>query len=134
MSTALLLVLAALVSGPPEPNIAAVDPDLSTVASTGFHRLVVFRECSPEHCWAHSYLQWFDPETTERKVVASTEVKELGYGTMVESAKWVWSGEKARLEVQVIPSHGEWFKPFTLTIYPGTAGAYTTSGEPAHEK
>ena len=120
---ALLLLAAPVAAQDDDPNTVSVD--LQTIEATGLHRLIVFRDCSPEHCWSHTFLQWFGGEGDNRRVVATKEVSELGYGMFVTSALWVWVGEKPILEVKVSPSHGG-FEPYTLVVEPGKPGVYTT--------
>ena len=105
---------------------SAIDPSLHAVASTGAHRFLEYRVCSPEHCWSKVFLQWFDREAPERGIAAAAELSELGYGKAVESALWSWIDEQPRLELRVVPSHGG-FEPFTLVIKPGLPGQYTSS-------
>jgi hypothetical protein len=120
------LALTSATAAAAEPTPSSIDPLLHTVASTGFHRFLEYRVCSPEHCWSNAFLQWFDTDAPERGVAATVKIGELGYGTAVESARWFWSGEQPRLEVRVVPSHGG-FKPYTLIIKPGSPGQYTSA-------
>lgn len=117
------VLLVGCASGGPRPE--AVDDTLHTVASTGLHRLLVYRVCSPEHCWSRAYLQWLDP-SLGGGVIRTTEVSELGYGSFVESAQWIWSGDVARLEIVVVPSHGN-SDPDTIVVSPGVPGEYIAS-------
>ena len=108
-----------------DSDLTLLPPRLNTVAATPFHRFVEYRVCSPEHCWSDSFLQWFDG-TGDRSVIETAKIPELGYGTAVSSARWVLSGEKYRLEVEVGPSHGD-DEPYTLVIEPGERGKYVAS-------
>src|SRR5262245_61683719 len=119
-----LLFAAPLRAQGEDPNSVSVN--IQTVEATGRHRLIVFRECSPEHCWSRSYLQWFDTDADDLKVKVTKEVSELGYGTFVTSALWVWVGEKPHLEVKVSASHGG-FEPYTLVVEPGEPGVYAAT-------
>ena len=127
MIIALLLLLFVLerVAVAADPNPSALDPMLHTVTATPYHRFVEYRACSPEHCWSASFLQWLDG-TPDRSVVATTKVPELSYGTGVRSARWVLSGKKYRLEVEVDLSHAD-SEPYTLVIDPGERGKYVAS-------
>lgn len=107
-----------------EPVPAEVDASLTTVVSTGSHRFLEYRVCSPEHCWSNAYLQWYDDNSSQFAVVETTAVTEIDYGSAVASAKWVWVNEKPQLEVRVMPSHGG-FEPYVMIIIPGVPGEYS---------
>ncbi len=109
-----------------EPAPSSIDPTLFRVSSTGFHRLLEYRICSPEHCWSSAFLQWFDVEAPERGIAATTALPEIGYGKAIETARWLWSAEEPQLELRVVPSHGG-FEPYTLIIEPGSPGKYQSS-------
>jgi len=112
-----------------EPDPAAVDPSLHTVAATGLHRLIVYRICSPEHCWSKAYLQWFDVESPAGGIAATREIQELNQGTFVDGANWTWRGEKPRLEIRVAQPRGD-DPPYRLLVDPGPPGSYTALREP----
>lgn len=114
---------ASLLSMAAEPKPAEIDPLLRTVASTGYHRFLEYRLCSPEHCWSDAYLQWWDLGADTASILVTLQVKELGYGTAVVSATWRWEASEPHLEVEVNPSHGG-FEPYTLVIIPGSPGEY----------
>ena len=109
-----------------EPVPSSIDPSLFRVSSTGFHRFLEYRVCSPEHCWSSAFLQWFDTEVPERGIAATVALPEIGYGKAVETARWLWSAEKPRLELRVAPSHGG-FEPYTFIVEPGSPGKYQSS-------
>jgi hypothetical protein len=111
-----LFLMATLVTTMGEPDPATVDASLFTVASTGLHRFLEYRACSPEHCWSQSYLQWRD--TVADKAHVTVPVGEIGYGTAVEWARWVWDNGTAQLELRLQPSHGG-FEPHTVILKPG---------------
>lgn len=111
-----------------EPDPATVDESLFTVASTGLHRFLEYRVCSPEHCWSQTYLQWRDTVADQPK--ATVPVGEIGYGTAVEWARWVWENGTAQLELRLQPSHGG-FEPRTVILKPGEPGKYEI-GPPGH--
>ncbi|MBW2242656.1 MAG: hypothetical protein JRH01_11785 [Deltaproteobacteria bacterium] len=120
-----LLMLVPLAGSAEDPKPGAVDARLYTVASRGTHRLLVYRICSPEHCWSQSYLQWLEQTSPEPIVKATTPVTELGYGSFVTSARWTLARDEPQLEVRVAPSHGEQPER-TRIVIPREAGGYVT--------
>lgn len=116
------MVLLANVETAGRRDPSSIDPELCTVVSTGYHRFLEYRVCSPEHCWSEAYLQW----RSDERILATTQISEIGYGRGVDSAVWKWSGEAPRLELRIAPSHGG-FEPYTLTILPGAEGKYAAS-------
>lgn len=125
LAYAWLLMLLPLAASGEDPTPGAVDARLDTVASRGTHRLLVYRICSPEHCWSQSYLQWLEQTSPEPIVKATAPIMELGYGTFVTSARWVLAGDQPQLEVRVVPSHAE-LAERTRIIVPREAGRYVT--------
>lgn len=111
-----------------EPKPTSVDAALHTVATTGLHRFLEYRICSPEHCWSKGFLQWSKVDQEELQWEATAEIRELGYGKSVDSVRWVPSGKAFRLEIRVSPSHSG-FEPYTLVINPDSPGRYTASGQ-----
>ncbi len=123
-----LVVLAASASsaawaGDPDPS--AIDPRLHTSVASPTHRLLVYRICSPEHCWSDGHLQWLEDGAPERSVKATKPVEQLGYGIFVRSARWDPAAEPSRFEVQVVPSHGD-LPERTLLVIPTGLGRYET--------
>jgi len=103
---------------------AKLHGDVSTVTSTPVNRFVEFRVCSPEHCWSESYLQWFTSDGSPRTVRSSVPIRELGYGTVVVGARWVFVDEKPRIEVRYAHSHADGPER-TIVLRPGEAGKYS---------
>ena len=97
----------------------SLDPGLWAAASTGGFRALVFRECSPEHCWTRLYLQAETPETNPTHYRCTSEVKELAYGSFIADVSWQPPSDanrrEAKLVVRVSASH-EGFAPYEATI------------------
>lgn len=115
------LILSTASSAEADPS--AVDADLFTVVSTAHYRFLEYRVCSPEHCWSKAYLQWLDGDGSTKEVIHSIELEEIGYGSAVDAAHWVWVDTQAELRIRIVPSHGG-FEPYELLIIPGEAGKY----------
>jgi hypothetical protein len=101
---------------------AAVDPGLVSAASANSVRLLVYRECSPEHCWSAPYIQWLSEKRDS--VETTTPVRELGYGAVIGGISVEWENGSPRFTFEVSPSHGG-FEPYQATLTPGESGTYT---------
>ncbi len=104
-----------------------LDPGLWAAASTGGFRALVFRECSPEHCWTRLYVQAETPEASSTQFRCTSEVKELGYGSVISDISWKPPADAKRLETKlkakVSASHGG-LEPYEATITVGSDCEY----------
>lgn len=100
-----------------------IPAELDIVEAIARYRFLEFRLCSPEHCWSDSYLQWLSDDASDRRVIATIRVRELGYGTAVTSARWQWSNKLPELEVRYEPSHQDGPEQ-TLVVVPKKPGEY----------
>jgi hypothetical protein len=98
----------------PTPFEGGLNPELWLVRSTNDHRVVVFRRCSPEHCFTESYLQWLKtewqgerarrrPVVVEVATVALTEAN--GVGAFVKEATWRTENNDSVLYLELANSY-----------------------------
>ncbi len=100
-----------------------IDSRLHSVVTEGSARLLVYRVCSPEHCWSVPYLQWL--AEFDDSILETTQVSELSYGTILEGiAPSYDSQDRPFFAFRVSASHGG-FEPYAATLVPGTPGSYT---------
>lgn len=114
-----LLVVLPQVALAGAPAAETLDPDLWAAASTAGFRALVYRECSPEHCWTRLFVQSEKLASSPGGSRCTAEVQELGYGSFVTEVAWRREADteqlEARLVAKVSPSHGG-FEPYEATV------------------
>lgn len=98
-----LLLIATLACAPTSRGRGpvAVDPGLVAAASAGSVRLLVYRECSPEHCWSAPYIQWLSEKRDS--VETTTPVRELAYGAAIGGISVEWENGSPRFTSRCLP-------------------------------
>lgn len=109
-----------------------LDPDLWIVRSSGNARVVVFRGCSPEHCFTRSYLQWLSEEWEEIEGTAypvsrelrTVELEEAQFvGAFVQKVDWVPAEPHGYFVLEIANTYAE--DPVVrLRVEVGEAGKY----------
>ena len=95
--------------------VAGIPSDLILVETSGPHRLLVFRACSPEHCWNDVFVQELSDGLTP-KVTCSEPIAELNGSSdvIVSGASWR-KGPPYTLDLTLLSSHGA-FQRYSATL------------------
>jgi hypothetical protein len=112
----------------------AIDADVWFVQSggawtqlktNGHYRTIIYKRCSPEHCYDTLQLQWIAELTNGDRIAASVNIAEIGDLTIVSRAELIPSQTGTHLEVSHETLHAEerWTRCFLL----GPPVQYTAS-------
>ena len=97
----------------------------AVAGGTGHYRAVVYKRCTPEHCYDTLFIEWIAVTSGDTKLVTSKQVVEVGDLTVVSKTVFVLSGAGTRLEVanEMVSGDERWTRCFQL----GSPGKYVVS-------
>jgi hypothetical protein len=104
----------------------SIDPSHTIVSSQYETRILVYKVCSPEHCWSESYLQLLSSEPDQPSILCTTKIKELSVGYIITNVTWSTVNGGPSIEFSVAASHG-FFEPHSVMLTPLDGCNYSVS-------